>query len=237
VGLRAERGRAAGWRHRRPSSGAEWSEGCPRPFCLCQTSDRSEGLERRVASLPSPQQVSRNRVPKVGPRLLMTHLPTKSLPSNPTRRSGQPTLCPTTQRGGAANQLSIEQPCKAERSTNPAEQLTEAELPTKSLSSNPARWSGRPTHEAERPTNSLSTNSPRRSGRPNLCRPTHRGGATDQLTEVERPTMSSSSNSARRKPRYSTCRVLGNRVPETGPSKRTHLSTKSLPTNSVRRIG
>ena len=34
---------------------AEWSEGCPCPFCLCQTSDCSEGLERRVASLPSPQ--------------------------------------------------------------------------------------------------------------------------------------------------------------------------------------
>jgi hypothetical protein len=35
---------------------AEWSEGCPRPFCPCRTSDCSEGLERRVASLPSPQQ-------------------------------------------------------------------------------------------------------------------------------------------------------------------------------------
>jgi hypothetical protein len=58
VGLRAERGRAAGWFRRRPSSGAEWSEGCPRPFCLCQTSDFSEGLERRVASLPSPQHPS-----------------------------------------------------------------------------------------------------------------------------------------------------------------------------------
>jgi hypothetical protein len=31
------------------------SEGCPCPFCLCQTSDCGEGLERRVASLPSPQ--------------------------------------------------------------------------------------------------------------------------------------------------------------------------------------
>jgi hypothetical protein len=140
------------------------------------------------------------------------------------RRSGQPILYRATLRGGTVDQLS-------------AEQLTEAKLPTKSLSSNPARWSGRQTHEAERPTNSLSTNSPRRSSRPNLCRPTHRGGATDQLIEVERPTMSSSSNSARRRPRYSTCRVLGNRVPETGPSKTTHLSTKSSPTNSMRRTG
>jgi hypothetical protein len=31
------------------------SEGCPCPFCLCQTSGCSEGFERRVASLPSPQ--------------------------------------------------------------------------------------------------------------------------------------------------------------------------------------
>jgi hypothetical protein len=36
---------------------AEWSEGCPCPLCLCQTSDRGGGLERRVASLPSPQQL------------------------------------------------------------------------------------------------------------------------------------------------------------------------------------
>jgi hypothetical protein len=36
---------------------AEWSEGCPCPFCLCQTSGCSEGLERRVASLPSPQHL------------------------------------------------------------------------------------------------------------------------------------------------------------------------------------
>jgi hypothetical protein len=47
-----------GCRRRRPSSGAESSEGCPCPSCLCQTSDRSEGLERRVASLPSPQQTT-----------------------------------------------------------------------------------------------------------------------------------------------------------------------------------
>jgi hypothetical protein len=36
---------------------AEWSEGCPCPFCLCRTSDCGGGLERRVASLPSPQQL------------------------------------------------------------------------------------------------------------------------------------------------------------------------------------
>jgi hypothetical protein len=35
---------------------AESSEGCPCLFCLCQTSDCGGGLERRVASLPSPQQ-------------------------------------------------------------------------------------------------------------------------------------------------------------------------------------
>jgi hypothetical protein len=33
-------------------------EGCPCPFCLCQTSGCSEGFERRVASLPSPQHLS-----------------------------------------------------------------------------------------------------------------------------------------------------------------------------------
>jgi hypothetical protein len=37
---------------------AEWSEGCPCPLCLCQTSDCGGGLERRVASLPSPQQAA-----------------------------------------------------------------------------------------------------------------------------------------------------------------------------------
>jgi hypothetical protein len=42
---------AAGLRH-----GAESCEGCPCPLCLCRTSGCSEGLERRVASLPSPQQ-------------------------------------------------------------------------------------------------------------------------------------------------------------------------------------
>jgi hypothetical protein len=36
--------------------GAESCEGCPCPLCLRRTSSCSEGLERRVASLPSPQQ-------------------------------------------------------------------------------------------------------------------------------------------------------------------------------------
>jgi hypothetical protein len=35
---------------------AESCEGCPCPLCLCRTSGCSEGLERRVASLPLPQQ-------------------------------------------------------------------------------------------------------------------------------------------------------------------------------------
>jgi hypothetical protein len=35
---------------------AESCEGCPCPLCLCRTSGCSEGLERRVASLPSPQR-------------------------------------------------------------------------------------------------------------------------------------------------------------------------------------
>jgi hypothetical protein len=33
------------------------------------------------------------------------------------------------------------------------------------------------------------------------------------------------------------CRVLGNRVPEIGPSKTAHLSTKSLSSNSARQTG
>jgi hypothetical protein len=41
---------------------AESCEGCPCPFCLCQTSGCSEGLERRVASLPSPQKSSSSKV-------------------------------------------------------------------------------------------------------------------------------------------------------------------------------
>jgi hypothetical protein len=36
---------------------AESCEGCPCPLCLRRTSGCSEGLERRVASLPSPQHL------------------------------------------------------------------------------------------------------------------------------------------------------------------------------------
>jgi hypothetical protein len=36
---------------------AESCEGCPCPLCLRRTSGCSEGLERRVASLPSLQQL------------------------------------------------------------------------------------------------------------------------------------------------------------------------------------
>jgi hypothetical protein len=56
VGLRAGRGRTVGWPRRRPSSDVVWGEGCPCPFYLRWTNDWSEGLKRRVASLPSPQQ-------------------------------------------------------------------------------------------------------------------------------------------------------------------------------------
>jgi hypothetical protein len=42
---------------RGPSSDAVPSEGCPCPFCLRRTSDCGEGLERRVAALPSPQHL------------------------------------------------------------------------------------------------------------------------------------------------------------------------------------
>jgi hypothetical protein len=42
---------AAGLRQR-----AESCEGCPCPLCLCRNSGCGEGLERRVASMPSPQQ-------------------------------------------------------------------------------------------------------------------------------------------------------------------------------------
>jgi hypothetical protein len=44
---------------------AEWSEGCPCPLCLWQTSDCGGGLERRVASLPSPQHTSCTLIPSL----------------------------------------------------------------------------------------------------------------------------------------------------------------------------
>jgi hypothetical protein len=46
---------------------AEWSEWCPCPFCLCQTSDCGGGLERRVASLPSPQHLCMKIPSEQGP--------------------------------------------------------------------------------------------------------------------------------------------------------------------------
>jgi hypothetical protein len=51
---------------------AESSEGCPCPFCLCQTRDCSEGLERRVTSLPSSQHL-----PSEGP-VRQSHLVPKT---------------------------------------------------------------------------------------------------------------------------------------------------------------
>jgi hypothetical protein len=51
---------------------AESSEGCPCPLCLCQTSDCGGGLERRVASLPSPQHL-----PSEGP-VRQSHLVPKT---------------------------------------------------------------------------------------------------------------------------------------------------------------
>ena len=51
---------------------AETCEGCPCPLCLCRTSGCSEGLERRVASLPSPQHL-----PSEGP-VRQSHLVPKT---------------------------------------------------------------------------------------------------------------------------------------------------------------
>jgi hypothetical protein len=55
VGLRAERGRNAGRRCRRPSSGAESSEGCPCLLCLSGQGLSGGDFGRRVAFLPSLQ--------------------------------------------------------------------------------------------------------------------------------------------------------------------------------------
>jgi hypothetical protein len=46
---------AAGRPRGGPLSDVVTSEGCPCPFCLRRTGDYSEGLERRVASMPSSQ--------------------------------------------------------------------------------------------------------------------------------------------------------------------------------------
>jgi hypothetical protein len=51
---------------------AETCEGCPCPLCLCRTSGCSEGLERRVASMPSPQHL-----PSEGP-VRQSHLVPKT---------------------------------------------------------------------------------------------------------------------------------------------------------------
>jgi hypothetical protein len=100
----------------------------------------------------------------------MAQLPTKYLPSNLARRSSQATL-----RGGAADQPSTKQPCKAER-------------PTSSLPSNSARWSSRPTpYQATQQggaADQLSTEQPYRA--------TQQGGVVDQLpigqpSEAEAP--------------------------------------------------
>jgi hypothetical protein len=52
--------------------GVETCEGCPCPLCLRRTSGCSEGLERRVASLPSPQHL-----PSEGP-VRQSHLVPKT---------------------------------------------------------------------------------------------------------------------------------------------------------------
>ena len=51
---------------------AESCEGCPCPLCLCRNSGCSEGLERRVASMPSPQHL-----PSEGP-VRQSHLVPKT---------------------------------------------------------------------------------------------------------------------------------------------------------------
>lgn len=100
----------------------------------------------------------------MGPSVLTTHLSIKPLLSNPTRRSGQPSVCRATLRGVAYDQVSAEQPYEAEHMAkfNPmrlrvwtslyratlwdaeddqlcTKQPYEAELPTKSSPSNSAR--------------------------------------------------------------------------------------------------
>jgi hypothetical protein len=72
VGLRAGRVRTVGGPRRRPSSDVVRGEGCPCPFYLRWTNDCSEGLERRVAPLPSPQHL-----PSEGP-VRQSHLVPKT---------------------------------------------------------------------------------------------------------------------------------------------------------------
>jgi hypothetical protein len=112
VGLRAGRGRAAGRRRRRSSSSAESSEGCPCPFCPYQTSDCGEGLERRVASLPSPQHL-----PSEGPVRQSQLVPKTSLDGGDAAlaRSGSARVCDVTVDGRRTVGLRISRsvaPCR-----------------------------------------------------------------------------------------------------------------------------
>jgi hypothetical protein len=55
------------------------SEGCPCLFCLCQTSGCNEGFERRVASLPSPQQCAHSRTSPDFSATMPAHAPSSLL--------------------------------------------------------------------------------------------------------------------------------------------------------------
>jgi hypothetical protein len=70
-------------------------------------------------------------VQKKPKKLLRNGPSTKTVSSNPVRRSGRPSLCQSTPRGGADNRPSAEQPREAERTI-------------KSLPSNPTRRDKRP---------------------------------------------------------------------------------------------
>lgn len=124
-------------------------------------------------------------MPKVGPRFLTSHPPTKLSLSNSTWRSGRPSPYRATLRDGVVDQFLVEQPCEAERLTN-------------SLSSNPMRQSSRRSPhratlqdgvvdqllverpcEAEQLTNSLSSNPTRQSEQPSTHRATLQDGGHD----------------------------------------------------------
>jgi hypothetical protein len=75
VGLHAGRGRKVGRPRHGSSSDVVWGEGCPCPLsCLHWTNDYGEGIERRVASSPSPQHL-----PSEGPVRLSHLVPKTSL--------------------------------------------------------------------------------------------------------------------------------------------------------------
>jgi hypothetical protein len=65
---------------------AESCEGCPCPLCLRRTSGCSEGLERRVASLPSPQHNPYNR------RVLRQQQQAEMNPPNPPPVGADPVI-------------------------------------------------------------------------------------------------------------------------------------------------